>query len=76
MIHPRHHSVGQSYKLRPHNMSRVDLEAGAGEVLQREALSIFTDCTNANLNFRDALVAILLTGMQWGQAIAMEKRNE
>ena len=74
-IYPRHNSVSATYRFRPKNMETADLPAGAGEMLEREALSIFADVTNANLSFRAALSAILLTGMHWGQAIEQEKQQ-
>ena len=68
-IHPRHHSVAPGFRLRPLNMDRLYVTPEQCEMLERQALSIFTDCTNANMNFRDTLKAILLTGMQWGAAV-------
>lgn len=71
-IHPRHSSVGRKYYFRPKDMSSVEFTPEQREALERMAIDIFTDMTNANFSFRDALAAILLSGMDWGRSIEKE----
>lgn len=67
VLYPRHHGVGKSVKLRPSNMQRLHgVSAEQMEFIRRQALSIFADCSNANLPFADCLTAILISGMDWG----------
>jgi hypothetical protein len=65
-IFPRHSSIRANVRLRPKNMERLKSTPEQSEMLERQALSIFVDCTNANMSFRSALSAILATGMHWG----------
>lgn len=75
-LHTRHHSVPQGMRLRPKNMERAHgMTAEQSNFIREQALSIFTDCTNANLPFLDCLAAILASGMQWGHAIAQEPQG-
>lgn len=74
-LYPRHHSVGPGYVLRPLNMERIKATPEQREMLERNALGIFTDCVNANMTFRDALTAVLVSGMDWGVQASKEKIN-
>ena len=39
-------------------------------------LSIFADCTNVGLPFQDTLLAIYLSGLQYGQKVAEEMADD
>lgn len=36
------------------------------QLIERQALEIFTICSNAGMPLRNTLAAILITGMDWG----------
>jgi len=57
---------GQLKNYGPYGMSKTPLTRDQREMLEREALDIFTKCSNAGLSLRDILVSILITGMDWG----------
>lgn len=73
-LHPVHHSVIRRGRISPNRMDRVAIPDEMRETLTRIALDIFTDMSNANGSFQDAVLAIYLSGLQHGQAIT-EERN-
>lgn len=48
------------------NLQKKRLTAGQREVLNRQAVEIFTAATNGGLSFQESLAAILLSGIEWG----------
>ena len=68
---PVHHSIACGTWLRtPQCMDRMSLDHETREALTRVALAIFTDMTNANLPFQNALTSIYLSGLQHGHEMA------
>lgn len=66
-LEPLHQSVRRLRGMStPINMSAVTLTPEQSEVLQRIALSIFTDCSNRGVAFSDALMAVYLSGLEHG----------
>ncbi len=64
---------GQMIKSKPSGLTEIILKEAEREMLERQSLSIFTECSNSGLPFRDCLVAILITGMDWGIQITKGK---
>ena len=62
-LRPIHHSVLNSTRRKPRNMERTYLPNEARELIEREALSIFTDMTNAGCSLQATLTAVFLSGM-------------
>jgi hypothetical protein len=71
-LHPIHHSMRMPRRL-PKDMSRVRMDHEEVSCLTEMVLSIFTDCSNVGLPFQDTLLAIYLSGLQHGQALAEEE---
>ncbi len=63
-LFPRHD--GQKEISKPRNMTEIKMKQDERKLLEREALSIFTDCCNSGLPLRSTLLAIFVTGMDWG----------
>lgn len=62
---PQHHSVlARSARVRAPGMATVDCTADVREGMERIALGIFTDMTNAGSTFQQALAAIYVSGLQ------------
>lgn len=59
-------------KYAPSGLSALKVEAEQKEMLQRQALDIFTIMTNAGHSFADSLAAILLSGLEWGTSISKD----
>lgn len=57
---------GQLSITSPCGMDKVYPTREQKEFLEGQALDIFTVCSNAGLPFREALMSILITGMDWG----------
>lgn len=57
---------GQKVRCNPTTLTEIELSPREREILERESLSIFTECCNAGLPLREALTAIMLTGVDWG----------
>lgn len=72
-IHPVHHSVIRIGSVTPNRMDRITMPDEMRESMTRIALDIFTDMSNANGSFQDALLAIYLSGLQHGWAITEGK---
>lgn len=68
-IQPVHHSL-KGLRTTPYNMARANIDREHYEALVNVAVSIFTDCTNVGVSFQDSLLAIYLSGLQHGAAIA------
>jgi hypothetical protein len=49
-------------------LNRVSLTRDQSEMLERQALEIFTIQANAGLPFAKCLAGILLSGIDWGRA--------
>jgi hypothetical protein len=60
----------------PNNMSRFECSEDERILLERQALSIFTECSNAGLPLRSSLVAILLSGIDWGVQSAKQQKED
>lgn len=50
----------------PYNMETIKVPHEVREGLTNVALSIFTDCCNANCSFQDAILAVYLSGLEHG----------
>jgi len=72
-IHPIHPSLYPRGVRVPHNMERArGVPRELTDDLTRIAVGIFTDCTNVGVPFQTALLAIYLSGLQHGHALAQE----
>ena len=63
---------------KPVGMSRMPNSENSGKedaLFQKQAISIFTDCSNAGLSFQDSLAAILRSGFHWGVEISKEAKS-
>lgn len=73
-LYPAHHSVAGARILpRPQGMDRVRIPHEIRATLSNVALDIFTDMSNSNRSFQDALLAIYLSGLAHGSDIARER---
>lgn len=72
VLHPVHNSVIRRGRITPNRMDRIAIPDEMREALTRITIAIFTDMSNANQSFQDALLAIYLSGLQHGQAITSE----
>lgn len=72
---PVHHSIAARLVVRPQHMDRVKIPHEIRACLARVALDIFTDMTNTNRSFQDALLSIYLSGLAHGADIAKEKKD-
>jgi hypothetical protein len=70
-LHPVHFSLHGKQRL-PLNMGRVRLDPAVKTDMAAVAISIFIDCVNVAVPFQDALLAVYLSGLQHGQALAKE----
>jgi hypothetical protein len=70
-LHPVHFSLHGKQRL-PGNMDRVRMPPDMKAHMTKTAISIFSDCTNVAVPFQDALLAVYLSGLQHGQALAKE----
>ena len=61
---PRHQA--QLLRAKPYGLSKITLSDEERIFFEKYALDIFTICSNAGFPLRDCLVAIMLTGMDWG----------
>lgn len=68
-LHPIHFSLAGKRRL-PRNMDRIIAPRERVDDLTKVALSIFVDCSNSAVPFQDALLAVYLSGLQHGSAIA------
>lgn len=50
----------------PHRMAKIKMSHAERELFEGQALDIFTECSNSGLPFRSCLLAILVSGMDWG----------
>jgi hypothetical protein len=57
------HMIGRSA---PGDLTAIKLGQAQKELLQRQALDIFTIMSNAGYSFADSLAAVLMSGIQWG----------
>lgn len=55
---------GRAFRRQPHDMTRAPATPEQVAVMQRIALSVFTDMSNAGFSLRETLAAIYLTGAQ------------
>lgn len=55
---------GQAIRMKPKGMDRASATPEQVAAIQRIALSIFTDMSNAGYSLRETLAAIYLTGAQ------------
>lgn len=71
-LRPVHFSLRPEYyyKRTPYNMERIQIPHELNDSLTRIAIEIFNDCSNVNHSFQDALLAIYISGLQHGQALA------
>ena len=70
-LHPIHFSVYGRRGFRPRNMDYArGIDRDMKDALMNVALLIFADCTNVGVPFQNALLAIYLSGLQHGSAIA------
>lgn len=71
-LHPVHFSVAGKSR-RPNGMERIAIPVGQVEALERVALEIFSDMSNAGHPFSKALGAIYLSGLENGAALERDK---
>lgn len=64
---------GMRSKSAPGDLTAMKLEPEMAEVLERQALDIFTLMANAGHPFAKCLSSILLTGLDWG--VAAQKKD-
>lgn len=57
----------------PAGMSTLKVGAEGREVLERQALEIFTSMANQGRPFAECLSSILLSGLDWGLKLGKEK---
>jgi hypothetical protein len=57
------HFEGELARHDPHGLDRLNCTQEQVEWIQGQALSIFTECSNAGRSFREALAAVYLSGM-------------
>jgi len=69
---PVHFSLLKRGRGSPRNMDRMSIPSEVSESITSVVLSIFTDASNANLSLQEALLAVYLSGLQHGQAVATE----
>lgn len=73
-LEPVHHSVAAArVRVRPQCMDGVRVPHEMRAALSKVALDIFTDMTNVNRSFQDALLAIYMSGLAHGSEIAREQ---
>lgn len=58
------------------DLTAMRLTGEQTEVLERQALEVFTLMANSGRPFATCLSSILLTGMQWGSAMSASKGGE
>lgn len=75
VLHPVHTSVIKRGRITPNRMDRITIPDEMRTVMTRIALDIFTDMSNANGSFQDALLAIYLSGLQHAQALTNERNS-
>jgi hypothetical protein len=56
-------------------MTMLKVGAEGKEVLERQALEIFTDMANSGRPFATCLASILLSGIDWGTQIERKKHG-
>lgn len=59
----------------PVGMAMLRVGAEAREVLERQALDIFTSMANQGRPFAECLSSILLSGIDWGLKLGKEKEH-
>lgn len=71
-LRPVHYSLRPEYyhKRTPYNMERIQIPHELIDGLTNIAIEIFNDCSNVNHSFQDTLLAIYISGLQHGQALA------
>lgn len=76
-LHALHHSwiMQKQVSCRPLDMETISISPLATEELTDVALDIFADMANAGRSFQSCVLAIYLSGLQHGSAIAQEKQN-
>lgn len=68
-LYPAHRSIIQARILpRPQGMEPIRIPDEIRETLTGIALDIFTDVSNSNRSFQEALLAIYLSGLHHGAA--------
>jgi len=72
-LRPVHYSVRKVGKLKPQNMTRIDMPHEQTERLSQVALDIFTDCSNVGQGFADSLLAVYLSGLHHGSEARSEQ---
>lgn len=61
---------------KPYRMSKIDMSEEERILLETQALDIFTVCSNAGLPLRSTLLAILVTGIDWGVNALKESKSK
>lgn len=77
-LHPIHHSVRRvirNQRLRPSGMAKIEVSPEQSEMLERIALEIFTDMTNAGATLQETLAAIYFSGLVHAEEIIRERNN-
>ena len=72
-LHPLHFSIGGKFR-RPHKMDSVSMPPEQIEAVERVALDILADMSNAGWPLQKALAAIYFTGVQ--DALAITKGED
>ena len=65
-LNPVHKSAKPKGGMKPRNMAIMEMSDEERVFIEKMALSIFADCSNAGRSFNECLTAILISGMDWG----------
>ncbi len=65
-------SENHRFRLTPSGMEYMEMGYDTRATLERIALDVFTDTSNAAFSFREALLAVYLTGLQHGVAASKD----
>lgn len=58
------------------NLDSRDLPSQQKEVINRQAIEIFIEASNAGRTFQDALGAVLMSGLSWGVDLSKEPKAD
>jgi hypothetical protein len=57
-------------------MSSVPVTPEQREMLERQAISVFTEIVNTGRSFQEALAAVYLTGIEHGSSLVKDENDE
>ena len=68
-LRPQHESAVSARCRSPRSMASIEVPHELRSELEAQALSIFTDMTNAGMSLQETLASIYLTGMVMGKEL-------